>query len=76
MNIKLTIILTLTISVVLSLLTCNTISHVVKNNYFCTDLNISKECYKLSSTSKTCYPHFNDYSDKKLCRSGWILMEE
>ncbi len=47
-----------------------------KDNYYCENLDSVKKCAKLSPTEKTCYPHYNDYRNKKLCQSNWINSNE
>ena len=61
---------TLTILLVLSL----GYTALPDDTHFCRVLEISKECNRLSSTEKTCYPYPETTIGKKLCRSGWELL--
>ncbi len=44
------------------------------DTHFCRALEISKECNRLSSTEKTCYPYPETTVGKKYCSSGWELL--
>ncbi len=47
------------------------------DTHFCRTLEISKECNRLSSTEKTCYPYPKTTVGKKYCSSGWeVLLKE
>ena len=61
---------TLTIALLISL----GFNALPEDTHFCRVLEISKDCNRLSSTEKTCYPFPETTVGKKLCRSGWELL--
>lgn len=44
------------------------------DTHLCRDLEITKNCDRLSSTENTCYPTAGTMIGKKFCASGWELI--
>ena len=42
------------------------------DTHYCTNLELAKQCDRLSSTSKTCYPTADTRVGSKYCSDGWV----
>ena len=47
------------------------ISVMPDDTHVCRSLELTMECDRLSSTSKTCYPDTDTRKGSKYCREGW-----
>ena len=61
--------------IIASILAGNYTSHKMKEELVCESNEVVMHCAQISDTNKTCYPHFHDFDNRKVCYEGWVLVE-
>jgi len=58
-----------------SLLVLLGVQFLPEDTHYCESRNMTMDCERVSSTSRTCYPNLENTKGNKFCREGWVQID-